>query len=289
VDHYPLILGHESAGIVEVVGSKVRSFQIGQRAIGGLVFDFSDPAYSSGWGGFCEYTLANDHDAMVADGVATAEHGWFECYEIQRPAPMDIPVEAALLMCTWREVYGGFGDFQLQPGADILVFGAGPVGLSFVKLARLRGLGYIGVVDPLESKRRRALEMGADEAFEPGSVKVCRGKPLDAVVDAVGRESIANAALSLIGMGGSICIYGVLAEPSITIHKHKGPYNFNLFVHQWPSRSRERAAMEPLCDWVRQGKLRAGDFITHEFRVERIAEAIEAVRGGEALKVLLRY
>ena len=108
-------------------------------------------------------------------------------------------------------------------------------------------------------------------------------------IDAVGRESIANAALSLIGMGGSICIYGVLAEPSITIHKHQGPYNFNLFVHQWPTRSRERAAMEPLCAWVRQGKLRAADFITHEFPVERIAEAIEAVRGGEALKVLLRY
>ena len=45
---------------------------------------------------------------------------------------MDIPLEAALLMCTWREVYGGFGDFQLKAGADILVFGAGPVGLSFV-------------------------------------------------------------------------------------------------------------------------------------------------------------
>ena len=294
VDHYPLVLGHESAGIVQAVGPKVRNFEVGQRAIGGLVFDFSDPAYSSGWGGFCEYTLANDHDAMVADGVATAGHGWFECYEIQRPAPMDIPVEAALLMCTWREVYGGFGDFQLKPGADILVFGAGPVGLSFVKLARLLGLGYIGVVDPLEAKRRRAVEMGADEAFPPGSpalsgLQVRRGKPLDAVIDAVGRESIANAALSLIGMGGSICIYGVLAEPSITIHKHQGPYNFNLFVHQWPTRSRERAAMEPLCAWVRQGQLRAADFITHEFPVERIAEAIEAVRSGEALKVLLRY
>jgi threonine dehydrogenase-like Zn-dependent dehydrogenase len=207
---------------------------------------------------------------MVADGVVGAEHGWFECYEIQRPVPMDIPVEAALPMCTWREVYGGFGDFQLKPGADILVFGAGPAGLSFVKLARLLGLGYIGVVDPLEIKRRRALQMGADEAFEPGSVK-------------------ARAALSLIGMGGSICIYGVLAEPSITIHKHQAPYNFNLFVHQWPTRSRERAAMEPLCDWVRQGKLRAADFTTHEFPIDRIAEAIEAVRGGEALKVLLRY
>jgi Zn-dependent alcohol dehydrogenase len=47
--------------------------------------------------------------------------------------------------------------------------------------------------------------------------------------------------------------------------------------------------MAPLCDWVRQGKLRAADFITHEFPVERITDAIEAVRTGEALKVLLRY
>ena len=47
--------------------------------------------------------------------------------------------------------------------------------------------------------------------------------------------------------------------------------------------------MEPLCDWVRQGRLCAADFITHEFPVERIAGAIEAVRGGEALKALLRY
>ena len=44
-------------------------------------------------------------------------------------------------MCTWREVYGGFGDFQLKAGDDILVFGAGPVGLSFVKLGQAARAG----------------------------------------------------------------------------------------------------------------------------------------------------
>ena len=286
VDKYPLVLGHESAGIVEAIGSKVRGFAIGQRAISGMVFDFGDAAYSSGWGGFCEYTLVNDHDAMVADGVADAEHGWLELYEIQRPAPMDIPLEAAVLLCTWREVYGGFGDFHLKAGDDIVVLGAGPVGLSFVKMGRLRGLGYIGVVEPVASKRAKALSMGADEAFAPGSFEHA---PLDAVIDAVGSESIVNAGLSLIKMGGSICVYGVIAEPSITIQKHKGPYDFNLYVHQWPTRFRERAAMEPVCDWVRRGQLRADEFITHEFPLERINDAIQAVRSGEALKVLLRY
>ena len=82
---YPLVLGHESTGIVQAVGPRVRNFQPGQRVIGGLLFDFSDPRFASGWGGFCDYTLVNDHDAMVADGVADAAHGWLECYEIQRP------------------------------------------------------------------------------------------------------------------------------------------------------------------------------------------------------------
>ena len=82
---------------------------------------------------------------MVADGVADAEHGWFECYEIQRPVAADIPAAEAVLLCTWREVLGGFGDFALAAGHDILVFGAGPVGLSFVKFARLLGLGWVGV------------------------------------------------------------------------------------------------------------------------------------------------
>jgi 2-desacetyl-2-hydroxyethyl bacteriochlorophyllide A dehydrogenase len=294
VDRYPLVLGHESAGIVETVGPKVRNFQLGQRAIGGLVFAFGEAGYASGWGGFCDYTLANDHDAMVADGVADAAHGWAEVYEIQRAVAADIPLAAAVLLCTWREVYGGFGDFHLNAGDDVVIFGAGPVGASFVKLGRLLGLGYIGVVDPLESKRTRALAMGADEAFapdSPGLAKLARrrGKPLDAVIDAVGSESIVNAGLDLIGMGGAICVYGVIAEPGIAIHKHRGPYNFNLYVHQWPTRRRERAAMEPLCDWIRDGRLQAADFVTHEFPLDRIGEALAAVASGQSLKVLLRY
>ena len=128
VDQYPLLLGHEGAGIVREVGPKVRGFAVGDRAIGGLLFDIPGGGYASGWGGFCEYTLVTDHDAMVEDGVADAAHGWFECHEIQRRVDPDIPVAEAALLCTWREVFGGIGDFHLEAGQDVLVFGAGPVG-----------------------------------------------------------------------------------------------------------------------------------------------------------------
>ncbi|HEY3320516.1 MAG TPA: zinc-binding dehydrogenase [Planctomycetota bacterium] len=296
VDKYPLVLGHEGAGIVESVGKKVKNFKPGDRAIGGLVFQFSDPKFSSGWGGFCEYTLVNDHDAMVKDGVADAEHGWFECYEIQRKVPKDISVEAAALLCTWREVYGGFGDFQLKKGDEILVFGVGPVGLSFVKFGKLLGLKWIGVVDPLEHKRKRALAMGADAVFAPDSPELAelkktrgKGQGLDAVIDAVGHPNIINAGLPLIKMGGSICVYGVIAAEELPVKKAKGPYNFNLFVHQWPTRFREREAQAPLCKWLRDGKLNPKDYVTHDFPLEKINEALAAVKSGEVVKCLLRY
>ena len=290
VNDYPLVLGHESAGIVEEIGEKVRNFKSGDKVIGGLVFDFAEKGYNTGWGGFCEYTLANDHDAMVQDGVADEEHGWFECYEIQRPVPEDIAFEDAVLMCTWREVYGGFGDFNLKKGDRIVVFGAGPVGLSFVKFGKLLGLDYIGIVEPVEHKRKKALEMGADAVFTPDDdFKKEFPKNLDAVVDAVGKPAIVNTALELIKLGGSVCVYGVISEPSISIQKDKGPYNFNLFVHQWPTRGREKAAMEPLCEWIRAGELSADEYITHTFKVENIKQALEEVKNGNATKVLLQY
>lgn len=290
MDAFPMVLGHEGAGIVETVGEKVRNFTVGDRAIGGLVFQFAESNLTSAWGGFCEYTLVNDHDAMVADGVADAEHGWFECYEIQRAVDTDIPVEAAALLCTWREVYGGFGDFGLKAGDRILVFGAGPVGLSFVKIGKLLGLDYIAVVDPLEFKRDKALAMGADAAFAPDANLAKEfGGSLDAVVDAVGKPAIIDAAVKLIRLGGSICVYGVLSEPSFTVNKSAGPFNFNLFIHQWPTRQREREAQQPLCEWIREGQLRADEFVTHTFDVADVGQAFEQVQDGQAVKVLLHF
>lgn len=294
VEDYPLILGHETVGIVEEVGDKVRNFKVGDRLVGGLLLNTTDPGYSSGWGGFSEYIMAGDHHAMVADGVANSENNWFEVYEIMRVVPPSIPVEDAVMLCTWREVYGAFGDFQFQPGDDILIYGAGPVGLSFVKFARLLGLGSIYVVEPLPDKRRMALEMGADSAIAPGknagkALLEERGEPFDAVIDAVGKEAIINSALPLIKMAGSVCVYGVIDTPQVKLDKHEGPYNFNLFIHQWPTRFREAAAQEPLCEWIESGILSHQEFISAEYPISQVNQAIEQSRTGETIKTLLRF
>ena len=293
-DKYPLLLGHESVGTVEAVGKCVRSFKPGDRVIGGLLLSPTSPRYSSGWGGNSEFVIATDHAAMSADGVADAAHGWAEVFQVMKKVPDDIPLEAAALLCTWREVYAGFSDFQLKKGDSILVFGAGPVGLSFCRFARLLGLAWVGVVDPLPVKRQKAEAFGADAVFAPGSPDLAdltrnRGAPLDAVIDAVGSQAIINAGLPLIKMAGSICVYGVVGTPSITVDKDTGPYNFNLILHQWPTRTAESAAQAPLVEWIRQGKISHRDFLSGEYPVQETARALKATEAPDAIKTLLRF
>jgi threonine dehydrogenase-like Zn-dependent dehydrogenase len=294
VEDYPLLLGHETLGIVDAIGEKVRSFKVGDRVVGGLLLQTTDPAYASGWGGFSEYVLAGDHKAMVEDGVATAEHGWLEVYEIMRVVPKSISIEDAVMLCTWREVYGAFADFHLKPGDDIVIFGAGPVGLSFVKFARLLGLNEIYVVDLILEKRKLALDMGATAVFAPDDARLAnlvekRGQLFDAIIDAVGKEGIINAALPMVKMGGSVCVYGVIDTPAITVKKDTGPYNFNLFIHQWPTRVQEHAAQEPLIEWIKAGKLSYTDFISVEFSIRDIADAFALSKTGKPIKTLFRF
>jgi threonine dehydrogenase-like Zn-dependent dehydrogenase len=293
VEDYPLLLGHETAGIVDAVGEKVRSFKPGDRVVGGLLLN-TPKGYSSGWGGFSEYTIAGDHKAMLEDNVANTQHGWLEVYEIMRVVPETISANDAVMLCTWREVYGAFEDFHLQPGDTILVYGAGPVGLSFVKFARLLGLGNIYVIDRHAQKRQKALEMGATSAFAPDDPALQlffekHQRSLDAVIDAVGKEDIINAALPLVKMGGSICVYGVVDTPSIRLDKHLGPYNFNLFIHQWPTRSRESSAQEPLVAWIEARKLSYKEFLSAEFPITKIVEGLEFVGANRPIKTLFRF
>ncbi|MBR5627437.1 MAG: alcohol dehydrogenase catalytic domain-containing protein [Thermoguttaceae bacterium] len=288
LDMYPLVLGHEATGIVVAVGEKVTSFKVGDRLLSGMLFDF-ETGYSSGWGGFSDYTLSNDFDAMKAAGIADEEHGCFECNEIQNVVPADIGADEAALLCTWREVMGGIDVFGIKPTDRVLIYGGGPVGMSFAKFGRLLGWDWIGLVDVLEWKRHKAMELGATAVFAPDDLAIADNGKYDVIIDAVGKPGIINQAVSMIKMEGKICVYGVLAEDSFTLNKSTGPYNFNLMIHQWPTRKLERASMEPICHWIRQGKLSAAEFVTHRFPVENINDALNAVKSGQVLKCLVDF
>ena len=175
----------------------------------------------------------------------------------------------------------------------MIVFGAGPVGLSFVKLGKLSGIKQIDIVDIFPEKLSIAKKMGADNTYDFAETETSEfiekaNHSYDTVIDAVGLESIVNLGLSLIKMAGSICVYGVMTKNPI-LDLSKGPYNFNLHMHQWPTRSEEKAAMAILSEWIREGKLNATEFISHRFKINQLQEATEVVKKGEAIKIVMTF
>ncbi len=295
---FPFALGHESIGKVIEVGPRAKNFTEGQRAVSGLVFDdeLETDGLKSGWGGFCEYVLVNDHEAMVEDGVNSEEHGWVEVFEIQTPVQSGIEPNDGVLLCTWREVLGAFRDFHLKQGDNILIVGGGPVGLSFVKLGRLFGLGWIGLVDRHKEKRDLATAFGADATFDRDDKginelsKIDPSKKLDAVIDAVGKPEIIHSSLPLIKRGGSICVYGFYAGlKEFTVPNLLGDFNYNIYIHQWPTRLYEKESQSVLCEWVKDGKLSGEEFISHRFHINNIADALSAVQERKVIKALLSY
>jgi L-iditol 2-dehydrogenase len=216
------------------------------------------------------------------EGLATPEQGCWDSFEIQNTVPSHVQPEEAVISCTWREVLGAFKDFNLTPGKKVIVVGSGPVGLSFVKLGKLFGLGQIDIVDMLPAKLEVARRMGADNGYTPAEISTpefiaAANRSYDAVIDAVGLDVVVNSVLPLVKMGGDVCVYGVMTK-NPTFDLSKAPYNFDLHMHQWPTRSEEKAAMTTLAQWIEEGRLSASDFITHRFAIEEIEEAFAAVK-----------
>jgi len=295
VPSYPALLGHETAGVVVSVGDRVTSYQPGDRVIGGLLLTPTDPAYTCGFGGFSQYVLADDYAAMTRDGVLDEKPGDDVVCKIMRVVPADIPVEAAAMMCTWREVLGSFTDMGIREARRLIVFGGGPVGQSFVRFAKLLGAEFVGLVDSHESRRQLAGALGADDVFGRDDPRLLReyareaGQEIDAVIDAVGREAILNAGLRIIRQGGAVCVYGLLGSGRAAFETQLGPRNWRLAMHQWPVRESEAAAQEPLCDWIRAGELNWQDFIQGQFPVAETAAALDQVRSRKVLKALLWF
>ena len=126
--------------------------------------------------------------------------------------------------------------------------------------------------------------MGADNGYTPAEIATpefiaAANRSYDTVIDAVGLPSIVHSALPLIKMAGDICVYGVMTK-NPTIDLDQAPYNFNLFIHRWPTRSEEKRAMIALS---------ASDFISHRFKIEQINEALEAVKRNEVIKTVLTF
>ena len=68
-----------------------------------------------------------------------------------------------------------------------------------------------------------------------------------------------------------------------------GDFNYNIYIHQWPTRLYEKESQTTLCEWVKEGKLTGSEFISHRFNINEIADALTAVQERKVIKAVLSY
>ncbi|MCL2030833.1 MAG: zinc-binding dehydrogenase [Oscillospiraceae bacterium] len=286
---YPAVLGHEAVGEVVRIGSKVRNFKVGDRVL--LPFlEQENRGYHSGWGGFAQYGVVGDYRAMP-DGM-----DYPEAYRAQSVVPPDLDPVKAVMLVTFREVLSAIRRFGLRAGEPVLVYGAGPVGLCFIRFCKLLGLGPVIAAEVDGEKLEEAKKLGADYAFDSlrcdVAAEVRRMFPagIDNIIDAAGVNALIRQAMEIVKYNGKICCYGISAKTSMTLDWTRAPYNWSLLFVQWPSKTEEGEADEQIFAWLRSGELCFDDYISDIVPFEQVLDVFDTVLAGRARKkVIVRY
>lgn len=294
-DTYPAILGHEGVGRVVEKGKKVKSLKIGDAVLLPFLEDMAGE-YHSGWGAYSEYAIVGDWKAMVEDGKGAGSPGFSEAYYAQQVVPGDINCVSASMIITFREVLSACKRFGLCENNSVVIFGAGPVGLSFTKFAKLLGMGPIMVFDIVDEKVDEAVAMGADYAFNSTKVDVVEEvrkacpNGVDFAVDAVGRNQLINQSMEIVKYNGKICCYGISPSLDMKLDWSRAPYNWQLHFHQWPSKLEESQCHRQVISWIQTGILNPDDFISHVIEFKRIRDAFKIVEERKpSKKIVIKF
>lgn len=281
---YPLILGHEGVGEVVETGKDVKSFKPGDKVI--LPFVDPDPELfgnlGSGWGALSEY-------AVVSDLLAYPEGKAPDVAYAQTVLPDDINHVDAVMIVTFREVLSSHRYFGVKPGDSVVVYGCGPVGLSFIRIMNLLGVQNIIAIDRHDEKLTMAKKLGAEAVINKNIsttqntredevqrvIHKLYPKGVKYVIDAIGSPAVVNEAMCILADRGSVLCYGVPEKEEITIDYSKANYNWNVIFQQMPVKAEEGAAHEQVIKWIASGELVFKDFISDYFPFEKSSEAYQ--------------
>ena len=220
------ILGHEGVGVVEEVGRAVRNVVPGARVLATCVSAC----------GYCRFCTAGQYGQCLNGGWALghlidgvqAEYARIpfaqnSMYRIPDGLTDEQVVFLTDILSTGFET--GILAGQVKPGDTVVIVGAGPVGLSAVLTGRLFSPANLVVVDLVESRRKKALELGATHAVDPKDAKelvleLTGGLGADVTIEAAGFPAPFELAADLVRSGGRIANIGVHEEP-VTLHLEK--------------------------------------------------------------------
>lgn len=306
----PIVLGHESAGLVEAVGSEVRYVQPGDHVITCLsVFCGHCDYCTTGRPHLCtrvdtlrrpeEPPRLSQHGEVVhqfanlssyAEQLLVHEHA---VVKIREDMPLD---KAALIGCGVTTGLGAVMNTAKVPaGSTVAVIGCGGIGLSAVQGAAISGAGRVIAVDTRGAMLELAREFGATD-----TVNASEGDPVAKIKDltnggveysfeAVGLKQTAEQAFKMLAKGGTATVIGMIpVGTNIELH---GPDFLQEKRIQGSSMgsNRFRVDMPRYVDWYLSGKLKLDEMITRDIELDQINDAFQALLGGQVARQVIHF
>ncbi|HCR2980643.1 TPA: NAD(P)-dependent alcohol dehydrogenase [Serratia marcescens] len=287
-----LTVGHEPVGIIEKLGSNVKGFKEGQRALAGAICpSFTSYACQDGFpaqdGAYLPECRCHGYKATagwrfgnVIDGTQ-AEYVLVPDAEANLALIPDALTDEQVLMCpdVMSTGFKGAENANIKIGDTVAIFAQGPIGLCATAGARLQGASLIIAVSSSPEKLKMAGEMGAtvllnykehdavDEIF-----RLTGGRGVDASIECLGTQTTFNQALRVLKPGGTLSSLGVYSED---LHLPVSALAYGLGDHTIRTAlcpgGKER--MRRMMNVIQHGGLDLTPFVTHRFRLENIAEA----------------
>src|SRR5271165_7289724 len=217
---YPLVPGHEIAGVVEAVGSEVTKFSVGDRAAVGCMVDSCRECENclAGYEQFCREGDTKTANAIGRDGQPTLG-GYSEKIVVDDSfvvrVPDAIPLEkAAPLLCAGVTLYSSLRHWQAGPAKRVAIIGFGGLGHIGVQISRALG-AHTTVLDLSLDKRDDGLRLGADEYLttsDPGMFDRL-ATSFDIILNTVPVNLDLDAYMRLLRRDGTLVIIGIPQRP----------------------------------------------------------------------------
>jgi threonine dehydrogenase-like Zn-dependent dehydrogenase len=286
----PTILGHEFAGRVAAVGAAVTAVPIGLRVA-------AEPNIACGRCRFCLRGMPNvcvDY-LVVGEDVsrpgACAEYVKVPAAQIH-PLPDTMTSAEGAIVQPFAIAHRGVDRGGIKAGQTVLIFGAGPIGLGAMRLARGRGARTI-VVDPLAYRRDVARSLGADLVLDADDdlhrqvLEATDGYGADVTLEVVGGAQVRTFvdACALTARQGRVVVVGSFKQDEAPLPI----VSFKFRELEIVGSQGHPGTFAPVLARIADGTLPAARLITHRFPLDRVADgfALLADRADGVMKVVI--
>ncbi|MGE3590791.1 MAG: NDMA-dependent alcohol dehydrogenase [Ilumatobacteraceae bacterium] len=315
---FPLVGGHEGAGVVVEVGPGVTTVKPGDHVSASFIPSCGRCRYcSTGRQNLCDDGAGALGGGMITDGthrhfvngepvtmmakVGTfAEHACVSEKSVVK-VDEDLPLECvALVSCGVATGWGSAtkrGD--VSAGDTVVVVGIGGIGINAVQGAHMAGAKRVIAIDPVEFKREKAMEFGATHTFSsmeeamPAVAEMTWGQMADKVIMTPGvlYGDLMALGLSLAGKGGTVVATAVApitqTESSVNLFE-LSMWNKEIKGTIFGSLN-PRADIPRLLGMYRDGTLKLDELITRRYTLDQVNEGYRAMRDGENIRGVIVY